>query len=92
VATLETAIGVLIELLRQFSAMAAAFLTQLEELLRSQLQQFGVPQAVQTLIFVAIAAILILWSLRLFGGLFRIAALLVLLLIAAHIVLPTVPY
>ena len=68
----------------------AAILTELELWLRSELQQFGAPHAVQTLILLAVAAVLVVGSLQLFGGLIRIAVVLILLLIAIHIVMPII--
>jgi hypothetical protein len=50
----------------------------------------GVAPAAQTLILVLVAVLLILGSLRLFGGLIRVAAVLILMLIAIHILLPVI--
>jgi hypothetical protein len=92
VTTFESAIEGLVQLLRQFGLSAGNILTQFELALRSQLQQLGVPEVVQTMLLLAMAGVLILWSLRLFGGLFRIAALVVVLVIAAHATIPTFPH
>lgn len=86
----ENAINTLLALLKQFGLAVAALLTALELWLRSVLQQFGVPHTLQTVILVAVAAILVLGALRLFGGLIRIAVVLILLLIAIHIIMPVV--
>jgi hypothetical protein len=48
----------------------------------------GLTGPAQTVVMVAIAVVLILAALKLFGGLIRVAAVLVLLLIALHIVMP----
>jgi hypothetical protein len=90
VGNLENAIDALLNLLKQFGLAVAAILTSLELWLRSELQQLGVPHAFQTLILLVVAAILVLGSLRLFGGLIRVAVVLILLLIAIHIVLPVI--
>jgi hypothetical protein len=42
----------------------------------------------QTIILLAVAVILILGALKLFGGLIRVAVVLVLLLIAIHVLMP----
>jgi hypothetical protein len=90
VGNFENAINTLLALLKQFGLAVAALLTALELWLRSVLQQFGVPHTLQTVILVAVAAILVLGALRLFGGLIRIAVVLILLLIAIHIIMPVV--
>jgi hypothetical protein len=90
VGNLQTAIDTLLKLLIQFGVAVAAILTEFELLLRGELQLLGVPHTVQTLILLAVAALLVLGSLRLFGGLIRIAVVLILVLIAIHIVMPVV--
>jgi len=90
VGNLQTAIDTLLNLLSQLGVAVAAILTELELWLRGELQQFGVPRPLQTVILLAVAAVLVLGSLRLFGGLIRIAVVLILLLIAIHIVLPVI--
>jgi hypothetical protein len=90
VANLQTAIDTLLKLLTQFGVAVAAILTELELWLRGQLQELGVPHTIQTVILLAVAAVLVLGSLRLFGGLIRVAVVLILLLIAIHIVMPVV--
>lgn len=87
---LQTAINSLLGLLTQFGLAVAAILTELELWLRGELQQLGVPHALQTLILLAVAAALVVGSLQLFGGLIRIAVVLILLLIALHIVMPVI--
>jgi hypothetical protein len=90
VGNLENAINTLLDLLKQFGLAVAAVLTSLELWLRGELQALGVPHTVQTLVLLVVAAILVLGSLRLFGGLIRVAVVLILLLIAIHIVLPVI--
>jgi hypothetical protein len=87
---LQDVIDTLLKLLMQFGLAIAALLTELELWLRGELQQLGVPHTVQTLVLVVVAALLVLGSLRLFGGLIRIAVVLILVLIAIHIVMPVV--
>jgi hypothetical protein len=90
VGNLQTAIDTLLKLLIQFGVAVAAILTEFELLLRGELQLLGVPHTIQTLILLAVAALLVLGSLRLFGGLIRIAVVLILVLIAIHIVMPVI--
>jgi hypothetical protein len=87
---LQAAIDTLLKLLLQFGVAVAAILTALEMWLRGELQQLGVPHTVQTLILLVAAALLVLGSWRLFGGLIRVAVVLILMLIAIHIVMPVV--
>jgi hypothetical protein len=87
---LQTAIDTLLRLLIQFGVAVAAILTELELWLRGELQQLGVPHTVQTLILLVVAALLFLGALRLFGGLIRVAVVLIVVLIAIHIVMPVV--
>jgi L-asparagine transporter-like permease len=87
---LRTAIDSLLGLLTQFGVALAATLTAVELWLREQPQHLGVPHTVQTLVLVTVAAVLVLGSLRLFAGLIRVAAVLILVLIAIHIVAPVI--
>jgi hypothetical protein len=86
------AINSLLHLLVQIGDLLVAGLVAVELWVRGQLATFGLPPAVQTVIMLALAAVLILGSLRLFGGLIRIIVLLVLILIAIHILLPVLPH
>ncbi|MGA3003206.1 MAG: hypothetical protein ABSE20_15945 [Acetobacteraceae bacterium] len=87
---LQTTIDTLLKLLTEFGLAVAAILTRLELWLREELQHLGVPHTVQTPILLAVAVLLILGSLRLFGGLIRVAAVLILVLIAIHILMPVI--
>jgi hypothetical protein len=87
---LKTGIDSALGLLMQFGLAVAAVLTGLEAWLREELQRLGAPHDVQTLILLAVAALLVLGSLRLFGGLIRVAAVLVLVLIAIDLVVPAI--
>lgn len=89
-ANLQNAIDTLLRLLTQFGLVVAAALTELELWIRGQLQQLGLPHGVQTVLLLAVAAILVLSALRLFGGVIRIAVVLILLLVAIHIVMPVI--
>jgi hypothetical protein len=90
VGNLEHAINTLLDLLKQFGLAIAALLAALELWLRGELQHLGVPHTLQTVILLGVAAILVLGSLRLFGGLVRVAVVLILVLIAIHIVMPVI--
>ena len=86
----QDAIDTLLKLLTQFGLAVAAILTQLELWLRDELQHLGVPHTVQTLILLVVAAVLVLGRYSRFGGLIRVAVVLILVLIAIHIVMPVV--
>jgi hypothetical protein len=90
VANLQNAVDTLLRLLTQFGLVVAAALTELELWIRGQLQQLGLPHSVQTVLLLAVAAVLVLGALRLFGGVIRIAVVLLLLLLAIHIVMPVI--
>jgi hypothetical protein len=90
VENLQSTIDMVLRLLTQFGLAVAAMLTGLELWLRAELQQAGVPHTVQTPILLVVAALLIVGALRLFGGLIRVAAVLILVLIAIDIVMPVV--
>ena len=78
----------LLQLLIQLGDLIVAGIVTIELWLRAQLAQFGLPPNIQTAILVVLAALLIIGALRLFGGLIRIAVVLVLILIAIHILMP----
>jgi hypothetical protein len=59
--------------------------------LRGALASFGVPEQVQSVVLVVVAVLLVLTCLRLFGGLIRLAILLLLVLVAVHFVAPMLP-
>lgn len=82
----------LLQLLIQLANIIVTAVLTIELWLRAHLVYFGLPPVVQTVIMVALAALLILGSLRLFGGLIRTIMVLVLILIALHILLPVLPH
>ncbi len=87
-ANLQTALSSLLRILIDFGFAVAALLTEFEVWLRGQLQHLGVPHAAQTLVLLVVAALLILGSLRLFGGLIRFMVVLALILVAIHVIMP----
>jgi hypothetical protein len=89
---LTQVINSLLQLLAELANLIVGGLVTLELWVRDQLAQFGLAPPVQTVIMLAVAALLIVGSLRLFGGLIRVAAVLLLLLIAVHILLPILPH
>jgi hypothetical protein len=78
----------LLELVIKLGDLIVGAIIAIEIWLRGQLAMLGLPPLVQTVLLIACAALLILAALRLFGGLVRIAVILVLLLIALHILMP----
>lgn len=81
-------INSLLHLLTQFGDIIVGWIVIIEDALRGQLMQLGVAPQLQTVILLAVAVLLILGALKLFGGLIRIAVVLVLILIALHMLMP----
>jgi hypothetical protein len=88
----KRAINSLLQMLVELGNLILAGLVAFERWVRAQLETFGLTPEIQTVIMLALAVLLILGSLRLFGGLIRIVMLLVLVLVAIHIVLPVLPH
>lgn len=82
----------LLQLLLQFSEVVTAALIAVEIWLRAQLSQLGVSPMLQTAILLAVAVLLLIAGLRMFGGLIRVAVVLILLLIALHVLLPVIQH
>lgn len=85
-------IDTILALLLQIVNLIVAGIVAMEMWLREQLGQFGLASGVQTLILVTLAVLLIVASLKLFGGLIRIALILVFLVIALHILMPALQH
>ena len=84
-------IDTLLHIVVQLGRLLMSAILAIEIWIRGELSHAGLPPAVQTALMLAVAALLIIGSLRLFGGLIRIAVVLLLLLVALHIVLPVLP-
>jgi hypothetical protein len=82
----------LLQLLIQLGDVVVARLQAIEAWLHAQLTTLGVPAELQTVITLALAALLILAVVRLFGGLIRIIVVVVLLLVAVRLLLPVLPH
>jgi hypothetical protein len=82
----------LLQLLIQLGELAVSGLKAIELWVRGQLTTLGVPAELQTVLMLALAALLILAVVRMFGGLIRIMVVLVLLLVAARVLLPVLPH
>jgi hypothetical protein len=65
-----------------------AAIAAIEVWLRGQLTLLGVPAQTQNVLLIAAAIILILAGLRLFGGLFRVLIVALLVLLAVHLLMP----
>jgi len=89
---LTHAIRALLQLLIELGSLILAGIVAIELWLRAQLTLLGLPASIQTVLLVALAAALILAALRLFGGLIRVAVVLILLLVAIHVLLPVLPH
>lgn len=85
-------INSLLQLLLRLGDLIVGAIITIEMWMRGELTQLGVVPKIQTVIMLALAAVLILGSLRLFGGLIRIVVVLVLILIAIHIVMPALQH
>jgi hypothetical protein len=85
-------INTLLQLLVRLGDIIIGGIVTLELWMRDQLAQFGLTPQVQTAIMLAIAVVLILLAFKLFGGLIRVAVVLVLILIALHIVMPVLQH
>lgn len=84
------ALQTLLNLLVQIGNLVMAAIVACELWLRGELTLLQVPRPIQTVLMVALALLLIVAALRLFGGLIRIAVIVILLLIALHVLLPVV--
>lgn len=78
----------LLELVLSLGNVIVGGIIAIELWLRQQLGMAGVPEMIQTVILIVLAIVLILAALRLFGGLIRVAVVIVLALIAIHILMP----
>ncbi len=86
--SLNHAVEVLLHLVIQAGNLIVAGIIAIELWMRAQLATLGLPPDIQTVLLVALAVLLIVAALRLFGGLIRVAVVLVVVLIAIHVLLP----
>ncbi len=86
--SLNHAVETLLHLVVQAGNLIVAGIIAIELWLRGQLAALGLPPAIQTVLLIALAALLIVAALRLFGGLIRVAVILVVILIAIHVLMP----
>jgi hypothetical protein len=81
-------IDALLQILMRIGDLVLAAIVAVELWLRAALRQIGLPPGAQTAILIAVAVVLIVWALRLLGGLIRVAVVLVVLLVAIHLLWP----
>ncbi len=86
------ALDALLQLLNQLGRLLLAAVVAIELWLRTQFTLLGLPPVIQTALMVGVAVMLILAALRLFGGLIRVAVVVLLLLVVIHVVLPIMPH
>ena len=86
----HTATTALLEFLQHAGVVTVHAVSKGENWLREQLLGLGLPRNAQTVILVAMIALLIVSAVRLVAGLLRVAVLLVLSLIAIHILVAAV--
>lgn len=84
-------INSLLHIVIQLGNVLMGVIIAAEVWLRGALAKEGLPPEVQTAVMLLAAVLLIGGAVRMFGGLIRIAVMLILLLIAAHIILPVLP-
>ncbi len=82
------AVNALLQFLQQLITLAANALTALDSWLRGQMDLLGVPPTIQTLIILAVSVFLIIGALRVLGGLIRVGAVLILVLVVIHFLMP----
>ena len=86
------AIETLLQLLIQLGNLILAGIVAIEVWLRAQLTLLGLPQPIQTVLMIALALLLIVAALRVFGGLIRVGVVLVLILVVIHVLLPVMQH
>jgi hypothetical protein len=88
--TVKHALEAFLGLIMLLGGLIVDAIVAVEVWLRAQLALLGAPPQVQTAVLIVVAVLLILAAFRLFGGLIRIAVVIILLLIAIHALLPVV--
>ncbi len=84
----DQAINALLRLFRAAGDALLAGLAAVEVWLRVQLSHLGVERSIQPVILTAVAILLLVAILRLFGGAIRVLLVVLLILLALHVVLP----
>jgi hypothetical protein len=87
-AQIDHAITVILNFLVDLFYLVFRIIAIVETWLRGELSHFGIPDNLQTVILVVVAIAVLLAALRLLGGVFRIVLVVLVLLIAAHLLLP----
>jgi hypothetical protein len=82
------ALSGLLHLIVSLLDLILAAIATIEVWLRGQLTQLGVPAQTQNVLLIAAVIILILAGFRLFGGLFRVLIVALLVLLAVHLLIP----
>ncbi len=90
--SVKQALELVLQILVRLGDFVVGAILAVEVWLRGRLGAMGAPPEVQTAILIAVAILLILMAFRLFGGLVRIAVVVVLLLIAMHVLLPVISH
>jgi hypothetical protein len=90
--SLSQTLDALLQLITRLGDLVVLGLAAAEAWLRAQLTLLGVAPTIQTVLLLALAFLLILSALRWFGGLIRVAVILVLLLFGFHALLPLIQH
>jgi len=80
----------LLGLLTLLGGLILQAIVAVETWLRGMLGSMGVPQQIQTAVLIAVAVVLVLAVFRLFGGLIRVAVVIILLLVVIHVLVPVI--
>jgi hypothetical protein len=84
----DRAIAAILAFIVSLFYLVVRIITLVEDWMRAQLSQLGVAQNLQTIILVVVAVAVLLVAIRLLSGILRIALVILIVLIAAHLLLP----
>jgi hypothetical protein len=89
-AQIDHAIAAILDFILDLFYLVFRIIALVENWLRAELGRFGVPENMQTIILVVVAIVVLLAAIRLLGGVFRIALVILILLLGAHLLLPLI--
>ncbi len=88
--TVNRVLESLLGLLTLLGGLILQAIVAVETWVRGLLGSLGVPQQIQTAVLIAVAVVLVLAVFRLFGGLMRVAVVIILLLVVIHVLVPVI--
>jgi hypothetical protein len=89
--SLKQLLSQLLHIVFEVGNLLVAGIIAVEAWLRGVMTGAGLPEQLQSVVLIVIAVLLVVSCLRLFGGLIRIAVVLILLLVALHFLAPMIP-